>query len=256
MTLEDVRRDSHLSFSRIRKYISCPLSFRFTYVDKIPVTFVPSSLVFGSAMHSAIAEFFQMHLQGEQARKEELVTIFTDYWKTEEEKNEIRYNGDDQGALFVMADKLLEVFIEKAQPQHVIGIEQPFKIELEGLPPLVGVIDLIEEDASGSVAVVDHKCVSKRKSDFELASDLQCSAYSIGIRTLGYEQDILFRFDLYLKAKSVDYVKQYTTRSEYDRQRFIKLVRAVYDGISKQVYYPIESFMCAGCFHRSECSKF
>ena len=171
--------------------------------------------------------------------------------------NEIRYNGDDRSSLFSMADRLMEVFLEKVQPQNIVAIEQPFSVDIPGLPvPLVGVFDLVEEDGAGSVAVVDHKCIAKRKSDFELSSDLQMSAYALGIKSLGYEQEALLRFDVLLKQKTPDYAKQFTTRSENDKERFLKLVRAVWDAIQKEAFYPIESFMCPGCQHQEYCRKY
>ncbi len=255
MTVNDLKVAQHISQSQIKTFILCPQKYRFQYRDKIPVPFVPSSLVFGSAMHGAIADFYQMYLEGERITKEVLSSSFSDYWKAEEEVNEIRYSGEDRDSLFKMADKLLEVFIQKAQPRNVVAIEQPFKVEIEGLPALVGVIDLLEEDASGSVVIVDHKCAARRKSDFELSTDLQMSAYAIGIKALGYEQEPLLRFDMFLKSKNPDYVKQFTTRSDYDKERFINLVRAVWTAIQKDVFYPIESYMCDGCQFKEYCRK-
>ena len=66
MTVTDLKATAHISQSQVKTFILCPQKFRFIYRDKIPAPFVPSSLVLGSAMHEAIAEFYQMHLRHER----------------------------------------------------------------------------------------------------------------------------------------------------------------------------------------------
>lgn len=45
---------SYLSHSQISLMRSCPRRFAFQYVDRVPADFVPSSLIFGGSIHSAL----------------------------------------------------------------------------------------------------------------------------------------------------------------------------------------------------------
>lgn len=253
MTISDLKKAPHISFSQINTMLMCPLKYKYTYIDGIPMPLLPSSMVLGSALHESIAHFYQLHLEGIAATKGELTEVFTKRWREEEEKTEIRYNGDDREATMILADKLIDVFLEKVQPQNVVAIEQPFRIELEGMPPLVGVIDLIEEDDSGSPVVVDHKCVGKRISDAELSANMQMTCYSLAAKHLGYQAEPLLRFDTLLKTKIPAYEHQYTIRTDRDRARFLKLIRSVWDAIQKEAFYPNPSFMCATCQYKAIC---
>ena len=46
----------HISFSALRTYLECPLRYYFSYIAGLPAAAVSSSLVLGSAFHSAYAE--------------------------------------------------------------------------------------------------------------------------------------------------------------------------------------------------------
>ena len=50
---------SHLSYSRINRYLHCPEQYRLYYVENLKLRFPLASLVFGQAVHQALAFFFQ-----------------------------------------------------------------------------------------------------------------------------------------------------------------------------------------------------
>lgn len=255
MTMDEIKKGPHISFSQVNTYLMCPLKYRFCYRERLPMPFLPSTLVTGSAMHETIATYYQSHLEGNVIAPDDMIKIFQQYWAAEEEKSEIRFNGRDRDSTFGMAEKLIQVFHEKASPQNVIAIEEPFRMPIgDSCPDLVGVVDLIESDGA-SIVIVDLKTASKRKSDQELLSDLQMTAYSLGVTNLGYDKNVLLRFDVLLKQKTPDLVKQYTTRSDNDRERLVKLIKAVWAGIEKEVFYPNHSFMCSSCPYGEPCSE-
>jgi hypothetical protein len=43
---------------------SCPRKFAFLYVEKASADFIPSSLIFGGAIHSALELYFRSRLEG------------------------------------------------------------------------------------------------------------------------------------------------------------------------------------------------
>lgn len=47
------------SYSRFMQYISCPLCYKFHYVDKLPPERVPAWKLFGRAAHEAIAHYYK-----------------------------------------------------------------------------------------------------------------------------------------------------------------------------------------------------
>lgn len=48
-----------LSFSRINRYLTCPEQYRLYYVERLRPRLDNASLVFGTVIHLAIADFFR-----------------------------------------------------------------------------------------------------------------------------------------------------------------------------------------------------
>ena len=55
---------SHLSYSSISCYQTCPLQFHFRYIERLPEKTVSANLVFGSAIHSALQFHYEKLLAG------------------------------------------------------------------------------------------------------------------------------------------------------------------------------------------------
>jgi len=254
----DIRKGPHISFSQINTYLMCSYKYMCTYVQKIEYPFTPVSLVFGTSIHEAIAYYYQAKLEGDVLKPEVLFEQFGKRWAEDEDKRQIQYQGDgDKESSLAMAEKLLNVFCERANPDEtIIGIEEPFSLVIcPEIPPLVGQIDLLTADEKGAIAVVDHKTAAKRKTDAELAGDMQMTCYSLGVKSLGYDEDVLLMFQVLLKQKTPAMERYYTTRNDRDRERLVKLIRAVYKAIQSEVFMPTPNYTCSTCPYKEPCSK-
>lgn len=61
----------HLSVSQINRFLQCPLSYRFQYIDKIETGLKSSSFALGTAFHSA-AEHLHRHLMNGGVKRPEV----------------------------------------------------------------------------------------------------------------------------------------------------------------------------------------
>jgi putative RecB family exonuclease len=244
----------HLSYSQVNTYLSCSLKYKFHYVDKIPPAFTAASLAFGSAIHEAAAAFYQTRLEGEELRPDQMLDVYRDTWRQAEKVK--FFNGDSENKLAKKAEELLTVFHGVCDPSsEVLGVEEFFELPLEGLPPFHGYIDLIEQDASGEVTIVDLKTASKKLSDSSVHSNLQLTAYALGAEALGFDPgELTLRLDVLTKTKNPEMVKYETRRKEEDRQRFLRLVYSVWNGIQREVFFPKEDWHCAQCAWSKECA--
>ncbi len=66
----------HLSYSQINTYLSCSLKYKFQYMDKISAAFTSASLAFGSAIHEAVAAFYQTRLEGDELRPDQMLDVY------------------------------------------------------------------------------------------------------------------------------------------------------------------------------------
>jgi putative RecB family exonuclease len=253
--MRTARDHDHLSYSQVNTYLSCPLQYRFKYIDEIPPAFTSVALVFGSAIHEAVAAFHQSRLEGEQLRADQMLDVYRDQWRQAEQ---VKYfNGDNENSLTEKAKNMLTVFHASADMStQVIGVEEFFEIPLGGLPLFQGYIDLIEESPDESVTLVDLKTASKKLSQSNVDTNLQLTAYALATESMGFNPDELtFRLDVLLKTKEAGMVRYETTRTADDRYRFIKLLYSVWNEIQQDVFFPRKDWQCVQCAWAKNCEE-
>jgi putative RecB family exonuclease len=58
MNLAQLREQPHLSASSITDYMDCGLMFKFSRVDRLVPEFKADALIFGTAIHGVLAQFY------------------------------------------------------------------------------------------------------------------------------------------------------------------------------------------------------
>ena len=120
----------------------------------------------------------------------------------------------------------------------ILAIEEAFSFTLPGVPiPIIGAMDLVEEDSAGTMIITDFKTIWPGIfSKDEVDQNQQLTMYQIAAKHNGYaDREILLRFDTLIKTKTPKFEQYWTTRSELDERRLIKKAAQVWDGISQRV---------------------
>lgn len=247
----------HLSYSQVNTYLTCPLRYKLQYVDQIPPEFRSAALAFGSGIHEAVGAFYHQHLLGDTLRVDQMLDVYREAWRNGGE-HEIRFfNGDNEGSLLEKAQQMLSVLHTAFDPTiAVLGVEEFFEFNIEGLPSFCGYIDLIEQDRDGSISIVDLKTAARKPSAPQVGKNLQLTAYSLGAEAIGFDPERLsLRLDVLTKTKDPQMVRMETTRTDPDRERFVRLVRHVWNGIEREVWFPKEDWHCSQCAWGEPCAK-
>ncbi|MFC1835411.1 RecB family exonuclease [Thermodesulfobacteriota bacterium] len=254
MTTQDL--PDHLSYSQINTYMTCPLRYRFQYVEEIEPQFVSAGLAFGSAIHEAAAAFNQTHLEGDSLRADQMLDVYRQAWQSREEDARF-FNGDDAQSLENKAQQMLTAFAQAHDPSTtVIGVEERFQVEFNGLPPFVGFIDLIEQPNGGPVCIVDLKTAARKPTDFQIHNNMQLTAYSTGAGALGFDtRNLKLRLDELTKTKKPEMVRYETMRTERNQERFVKLVDKVWNAIQRDCWFPRENWHCAQYAYQEHCKN-
>ena len=122
---------------------------------------------------------------------------------------------------------------------------------------MIGAFDLVMEDESGVITIVDHKTSSRAYADSDVDKSMQMTLYQMAARANGFNnREILLRFDCLIKTKTPKFEQYYTTRTVKDEIRTARKLIAVLDGIKKGVFVPNEeNWRCAGCSYKSSCEE-
>src|SRR5208283_3166757 len=252
----------HLSASGIGDYIDCSLMYKFSRVMKLPPQYRADAFEFGSVIHKVLSEYYEDKREGFKRSLEQMLADFEMFWsEAAKDVEDIKYKeGKDYETLLSDGRELLKTYY-KHLPENgykVIGIEEPFSFNVEGISiPLVGFIDLIEEDESGAIIITDHKTSSKSYSSDEIDKSMQMTLYHMALKSMGYaDREILLRFDVLIKTKITKFEEYYTSRTELDERRITKKISCVWDGICRSVFVPNdESWKCKGCQYKTYCDE-
>ncbi len=71
-----------LSFYAIDDYLTCPLKYKYAHVLRVPLA-PHHSIIYGSALHAAVAEFHRRHARGDVMGEDDLYAAFTNAWRNE-----------------------------------------------------------------------------------------------------------------------------------------------------------------------------
>jgi len=262
MDITELRKQPHLSVSSINSYIDCGLQYKFSKIEKRKPDFVSDNLIFGSCIHRILAEFNQEKMMGNLLSSDELEEMFKQDWeKSAKDKDDIEYSkGKSYRILLNQGVKLIAEFI-KSVPENdntIVAIEEAFIFNIEGLDiPLIGVMDLVEEDPDGSLIITDYKTSKRAMSLNEVDKNFQLTVYYTAAKANGYaDREVNLKFDCLIKTQKPKFEQIYTYRSYDHTARALKKIKHVYDGILKGVFVPNDnSWRCSGCSYKSHCDN-
>jgi putative RecB family exonuclease len=263
MELSRLRKAPHLSASGVNEYVECSLLYRFGRIDRLPMEFVAAELEFGTVIHKVLEEFYRTKMIGEKLLLKDLHQQFKTLWKkSTTERQDIQFQeGQNAEVLSMLGVDLLTVGFDKLQEDNfqVIAVEEAFSFALPGISaPIIGAIDLLEQDESGTLIITDFKAIGRAYSIDEVDRNQQLTIYQMAMKRNGHAcHEILLKFDCLIKAKkSPKFESYWTTRSETDEIRMERKIRQVWSGISKGVFVPNDtSWKCPRCHYRKACDE-
>ena len=250
----------YLSYSAVRTFQSCPLKYRFRYIDGLPEECVSSALVFGSAIHAAVEFYFSQQLAGEdQPDLDTLLDVYQQSWQDRSEQDVRFGKKETPDSLHDLADRMLRKFLESdlTQPEgRIIGVEEELRGELSPeLPDLLGRIDLLLE-TDDAVIVQDFKTSRSAWTEHQAEDQSeQLLLYADLARRLVPGKQLRLQFAVITKAKvpKVQLLEAAFDENRLDRTK--RVFESVWSAIQSGHFYPAPSPMqCPGCGYRNQCA--
>ena len=249
----------YLSWSAISTFRTCPLKYRFRYIDGLPEESVSSALVFGTGIHSAVEQHFQAALSGEeQPDIDQLMFAYRSAWLPHD-PDAISFGGTEtRASLDALAGKMLTAFLNSPAASvqgRVLGVEEEIRgMLVDGVPDLFGRVDLLTED-SDSLVITDIK-TSRGKWSQEQVEDSgeQLLLYSHLASEISPGKKIATRFLVLTKTREPQIEEHVREVEPAAVKRTLAGVERVWRAISAGNFYPAPSAVgCAGCGYRAAC---
>ncbi len=262
MVLSELRKKKHLSASSINDYTECGLLYRFGRIDRLPMEFKSDAMEFGSTIHRVLESYYQAKMTGDRMSLRDIHESFESHWKEAAEgREDIKYaNGKDFETIMMEGRDLLTAWYMKLPDDNfnVLGIEEAFSFNIPGVEvPIIGAMDLIEEDEAETIIITDFKTSGRAYSADEVDNNFQMLIYYMAARANGYaDREIILKFDTLIKTKKPKFEQYFTVRSEIDEIRAIRKIQTVWAGIKSGVFIPNDtSWKCKNCSYRKACDE-
>jgi putative RecB family exonuclease len=249
----------YVSWSALSTFRTCPLKYKFRYVDGLPEESVSSALVFGSGIHSAVELHFQANLSGEeQPDVERLMFAYRSAWLPHD-PDAIQFGSSEtRASLDALATRMLTAFLASPAASvqgRVLGVEEEIRgMLVEDVPDLYGRVDLLTEDAD-TLVVTDMKTSRGRWSPAQVEdSGEQLLLYSHLASEVSPGKKLKTRFLIVTKNKEPTVEAHTRDVQPAAVTRTLAGVERVWRAIESGAFYPAPSTMnCASCGYRAAC---
>lgn len=245
---------STLTPSKLGKFVSCPLSFRYAYIERLPEPPTTYQLR-GTLLHRVLQQLFGEGPAASRTR-DRAQSLFDAAWSDALASGELDALGlDDKalGALRRESSGLLEHYfaIEDPTGVHPVGIELDLRFARSGLE-LRGIIDRLDRLDNGEYVVTDYKTGRAPRPEHARSAMLGVQFYAyLCEQTIGQRPSEVRLMYLRDQVVIVESPTDQTMRGL--RQRALAVWAAIERGCSDEDFRPNPSALCRSCNFQEQC---
>jgi putative RecB family exonuclease len=246
------------SHSRLSTFETCPLQYKFKYIDKIKPLFENTIEAFmGSRVHDTLEKLYNDLKYGKLNTLQECLDFYQKEWD-EKYSDDIKvikeeFSSDNYRQMGV---RFIIDYYETNKPfnsERHIECEKKILITLPDGKQIQGFIDRLSSTDDGIYLVQDYKTANTLPTQDYADKDRQLALYSIAIK------------ELYLDCKDIKLVWHYLAfnkkvvshRTDEELEQLKKEIMALIDKIEMTTEFePCKGPLCPWCSYQYECPHF
>lgn len=241
-------KNEHLSFSRLSRFESCPLSYQLHYIEKHaaePIT----ALRFGKVIHAVLERLVRELLDDERRgplSENRALELFRDAWAAD---------GLTGIQLFQEGSEILKRFIRDQgviDHRDVLALEKEFRLPV-GPFTVLGYIDRVDYVDGETIEIIDYKSNRQLFTRDEVESSLQLSLYQAAAQRLWpWVKKVKLTFWMLRHG-----VRQETSRTPEQIAAALAYIEALGRETETATEFPSRLNMnCPYCDHRGRCPAY
>src|SRR5262245_4760545 len=246
-----------LSPSRVESFLSCPLAFRFTSIQKLPDPPTPATTK-GSLVHRALELLFLLAPAERTPRAlDHCIADAIDEYRVHPDFTELQLDDDATQRFFAECRELAANYMALEDPRRVraIGLELMLAAPVsEGLT-LRGIIDRLELDDNGELVVTDYKTGRAPHPNYERKSLSGVQFYAFLCESVFGRIPAAVRL-MYLKSGEVLTAVPSAQSTRYMTTRTNAVWKAVATACERDDFRPKPSTLCAYCAYQRWCPEY
>ena len=248
----------YISASQIDMFLSCPLAYKYIYVDNAKRMPANAYMEYGSAIHEALAFNFKQKIK---SRKDlpikDVRHVFTNYFVKKVQELPTYTEEWLLRTLTLQGEEMISQYMEQLAPKYQpILVEEKFEISLKTYPiTIMGYIDLITEDG----IIIDHKTAwttTRQKWTQKFVDDhRQLTMYDLAFRKIYNKPPKALRIDVLKRLKGWPrFASLDSHRSDTEILALVQLMARINEILEKDIWFPNLN-SCSKCDFKKSCSK-
>ena len=246
-----------LTPSKISRFVSCPLAFRYSYIERLPE---PSTIhqVRGTLVHRALQLLYSGHTPDERDLDTAGTALETAWSEivTSDEFASVGLSEDASATLRREASQLMERYfaIENPSSVHPVGLEIDLRATVDGVE-LRGIIDRLDHLDGDGFAIVDYKTGRAPRADQSRARLAGLHFYAFLCEEVLGRRPSEIRL-IYVRDRVVVVESPTDQSTRAQRQRTLAIWRAIERACETGDFRPNPSRLCDWCTFKSHCPAF
>lgn len=239
--------------SSLSQFTTCPLAFRFSYIDKIPS---PPQLAAtkGSIVHRALEFLFNRDSQDRTNTNAhiDLDKAFEEY-SSISDLVDLNLDEVSQKNLEVQSHQLIDKYFEIENPKYIspVGLELKLQARI-GNTTVRGVIDRLEIDEAGELIVTDYKTGSVPKQFGEASKMSGVHLYALLCREVFGKVPVKVQL-IYLSGPQTIIASPNLSSLKGVEIKTKAIHKAVESACERGEFRPNESALCNWCSYQELC---
>lgn len=247
----------YISASRLTCWQQCRRKHYFRYVANIPSGPSPA-MHLGKVVHATLQQWNLWRWDRKPWTRDELHTQFFHQWEKEGAEHTVPWKSDkEHDTLRDKAWELVSAYLDAAvidEGEDIAGVEVRLEAEIEGLPTIIGIVDLVREGGR----IVDFKTTARSPSEDSAAfmHSTQLGIYALLYRHCTGKRETGLELHHLVKTKVPKVcITRSETVSDSEISNLVELMRRHVAAVKSGDTTPSPSFMCAGCEYLEQCKR-
>ena len=244
------------SYSRLNTFETCPLQYKFRYIDRIKKEALSIEQFLGICIHKTMEKLYRDISMTKLNSLGDLITFFTDYWKKNWKENiqnvKGQYTFDNYRKL---GQRCIRDYYKRYVPfdrNKTLALENRviFSLDNEGVYNMMGYIDRLSQTPNGEYEIHDYKTSATLPTQDKINSDKQLALYQMAVsqRWSGAKNiRLVWHFMAFDKEMTARHNAQ--EREELKKQT-VDLIKTIE---RRKEFTPRESQLCYWCDYASLC---
>lgn len=247
----------YISASRLNCWMGCRRKFYFRYVLKLSTSTSPALHV-GKSVHAALQDWNHARWAQKPLARENLQKRFYAHWDDELKENPVTWKTEqDEIDQCEHSWKLVVTYLDSntiPEGEALEGVEVRIEAELDDLPPLLGIVDLVREGGR----VVDFKTAAKTPNEETAAftHGTQLSLYALLYREATGKEESGMELHHLIKTKQPKVlVQELPPVTDRKIAELNDTLHRYVDSVIDEDWTPSPNFMCGSCEFFEQCQK-